>query len=100
MKKTQIAVAVIIGGALIAGAIVYSNQPSLFTEQEPTFKENFMIGCVGEDASYSYCECTYNDLKKTVGLDKMVSESLKYEVEETFSDEMYTEIMKSALKCS
>lgn len=42
-------------------------------------KEEYMKGCVGDPTYYDYCECTYNYLKLTIGVEGIVRLGLEIE---------------------
>ena len=47
--------------------------------QQDVYKEEYMMGCVNDPTYYDYCECTYDYLKLTIGVEGIVRLGLEIE---------------------
>jgi hypothetical protein len=83
METNKIIAGLIVGGLLVGGAVYYSDTKDSSVNNETkiieTMKEGFIDGCISEDATYSYCSCSYDKLMDAWGVDKFVTVSIQYE---------------------
>jgi hypothetical protein len=94
MKKMLIILGIVITLMIIGYLIDESNQVSIpkttttgtprpAVNIEPKFKDEFMKGCVSPAASYAYCLCAYNEMRKDYSYQDFVDLESKTEDEIT-----------------
>ena len=114
MKKTTIAIIVLLGVIAITSTLLLSSNKenkevknvikTAINEVEDDngqdiFKEAYMGGCLGEDGNYIYCSCTYDYMFDELGIKAFMNESIKYEEEGVFSDRMSDVLVDAIIKC-
>ena len=109
MSKKIISIIVLVIGAFTVGWFVAKNdsQPTLerpapalqevvVPTARPTealfdnsvFRNEYNEGCIGEDASREYCDCTYTYLESQMGVEGILRLALEYAETEELSREM------------
>ncbi len=88
----------ILFGFIFITAIFSANSDNKKTEEElekrakvaelDPDKQLFMDGCVGEEANYTYCECTYDYLEDEYGKEGIVELAGEYLSTDEVPDEM------------
>lgn len=98
-----VAVAVLVAVAIISGAIWFTTRTENKTNYNPAmvaeYKSEFVTACMEEDASYSYCSCTYESLAKELGIDGLYDLSLEYVLGDEFSNSSKDALKKAIGDC-
>ena len=114
MKKTTIAIIVLLGVIAITSTLLLSSNKenkevknvikTAINEVEDDngkdlLKEAFIEGCTEEGGNYLYCSCTFNYVVDELGLKAFMSESIKYEEDGVLSDRMSDVLVDAIIKC-
>lgn len=97
--NTQLKSSIIVAAAILiigAGALY---KPSQEVIDDTVFKESVVASCVSPDTTYIYCSCAYDELKADVGINTLMAEELKYQIDGEFSDKFYSKLIIAANKC-
>lgn len=74
-----VAVILLIGGGFFLSRATEKEEVYQPTVQKDVFRESYMEGCISEDASYAYCDCSYEKLKAEYGMSGFVNLALEYD---------------------
>ena len=59
---------------------------------DSAFRNEFLSGCVSEASDYNYCNCTFDSLKKQMGIDGVLEFAVEYDRTGVLPKEAYTAI--------
>jgi hypothetical protein len=98
-KETIIAILATVVGIFIILMIIgltakdeeMINVPITSTSQE--FREGFMEGCIGDDATYQECDCAYTKLENKYGTQGILDLSAEYIKTEQIPADAVAEIL-------
>ena len=62
--------------------------PTIKNEVHVVFKDEYMGGCVGEEATYEYCSCTYDYLLDMLGLKGIMQMAIDVDETGELTDDM------------
>ena len=105
MKKYEkIILTIVLSVVLTVAVLNISKEEAMITVpiEEPTvsmvdYKESFIGGCIGEDASYSFCSCAYDSLLNQLGEEGVIDLSMNYLKTEQIPEKVMTNVLKSCL---
>ena len=77
---------------LVVPTVVPVAEP-VVEEEIPGVREAYMEGCLGEDASRSYCRCTYNYMIRNLGVNKMYRMFMELDESDDTPDMMWDAVL-------
>jgi len=89
---------IIVAIAIVGGIGFAIYQTVKVPEDDSAFRNEYLAGCMGESASFSFCNCTFDVLKDNVGMDGLLKLSAEYDGGDVLPKEAYTAIAKCADK--